>query len=270
MAFLLLGSFFVFGEVHFPHWDHIYEVRDRHEFYVNQETISKPKDTWQTLLSLVYFDKEVQKVKDCIFFKVPGTDPGILKIKSLPFDQKCDTYLLTQGDKEVSGIKALEFSLTDEDFKINFSTVDFKVFNWTAFLLKKPSRNSPQMHLSSAEFKDSKIFFLASKKHQISSTKNNFKKDHELCHNVDDDCKEVSPSDCSSCKSGWYEVPNGCQEGPKYCGLQNCGGENRPACRRGMRWQRGEGTFDCKTDSSFAYCSKGLAIECEGRKAFCR
>jgi hypothetical protein len=28
--------------------------------------------------------------------------------------------------------------------------------------------------------------------------------------------------------------------------------------------------FDCRINSTFAYCSEGLKVDCEGRKAFCR
>jgi hypothetical protein len=270
MIWFVLTSFFVFGEVHDHHWDHIHEVSDRHEFLKSNETVTQPQDTWQTLFSLVYLDQNVQKVKDCIFFKVPGKDPGILKIKSIAYDQLCDTYLLNHGDKEFKGIKTLQFSASEEEVKISYSTMDFKSKNLTALLQKKDSPIITTMHLSSAEYKHPKVLFLASKLIQGDPSKQSFKKDHEICHNIDEDCSEVSPSDCSDCERGWYEVPNGCPKGPKYCGIQICGVRNAPACRRGMKWQRKESVFDCQSDSSFAYCSKGLSIQCEGRKAFCR
>jgi hypothetical protein len=270
MIFFILTSFFVFGDVEAPHWHHIQEVSDRHEFLKNNETVTKPQDTWQTLFSLAYFDQNVLKVKDCIFFKVPGQEPGVLKIKSIPYYQLCDNYLLNQGDKEFKGIKTLQFSVSEEEVNINYSTIDFKAKNLTALLEKKDSPTLATMNLSSAEFRRPKVLFLASKLIQENSSKQNFKKDHEICHNIDEDCREVSPSSCSDCERGWYEVPNGCSVGPKYCGIQNCGFQNAPACRRGMKWQRKDGVFDCQTDSSFAYCSKGLSIQCEGRKAFCR
>jgi hypothetical protein len=263
-------SYFVSAESILVSWENVHDVQDKHEFYGNNEAIIKPKDAWQTLFSLVFYDMNTREAKDCVFFKVPGNDAGILKFKTVHVKDSCDSHILEPGEKEITGIKSLQFSITLNEVKISFSNVDFKSENWIIPLRQKSVKKLPEMHLSSAEFKSSKLVFLSSKSVSLSHADSVQKKDHDLCHDINEDCEEVSPSYCLNCRSGWYEIPNGCTQGPKYCGILNCGGKNRPACRRGMRWQRKESTFDCRTDSSFAYCSKGNFIQCEGKKAFCR
>jgi hypothetical protein len=252
------------------HWSHILEVSDRHEFYQNDEVIKKPRDTWQTLFSLVYLDKEIHRLKDCLFLKVPGDDPGIIKLKTISASVKCDNYVLEPGDREVRNIKTFQFSIFETEVLIDFTLADFKAQKWQASLQSSFQKPRPQMNLSSAEFKSPKIIFLAPSGTVKSSPKTAFLKEKTLCHEINEDCQEVSPSMCSQCEGDWFEVPNGCDQGPKYCGLHKCGTNDRPACRRGMKWQRSQSEFDCRTDSSFAYCSKGLKVTCEGRKAFCR
>lgn len=252
------------------HWSSIYEIQDRHEFYQNNETIIKPKDSWQSLFSLVYIDRDFISAKDCLFYKVPGLELGKIKIKTIPSDKKCDEYLLVTGDKEFKEIKSLNYSIETKEILINFTKNDGKLERWIVSMLQNKTHSESLLGLSSAEFKSPKIIFLSAKTNLKSSSKNKFLDKDAICHEVNEDCQVIGSSVCHRCENGWYEIPNGCLVGPKFCGALNCGGKNKPACRRGMTWQRTSREFDCRTDSSFSYCSKGLAVTCEGRKAFCR
>lgn len=248
------------------HWSYVLELGDKHEFYQNNEEIVKPKDSWQTLVSLHYVDGNFSRVKDCIFFKVPGSSDGILKLKTISINQKCEDALFDGGYKELTEIKNLQFSILENELNIDFTKKDFKSEKWK-IPLKKSLKKSP-LNNSSAEYKASKIIYLAP---EVSGPvkKSPLLKEGENCHKINDDC-ETSSSRCNECPQGWYEIPNGCPEGPKYCGYLACGKKNGPACRRGIVWQKKEQDFDCRVDTSFAYCSKGLFVQCEGRKAFCR
>lgn len=64
----LLFSFNLFASQP-AHWTNLFEVSDRHEFYENHESIIKPRDSWQTLFGLVYIDREIQRIKDCVFLE---------------------------------------------------------------------------------------------------------------------------------------------------------------------------------------------------------
>lgn len=267
---LLLSSLMAYAQSPL-HWSHILEVSDRHEFYQNHENIEKPRDAWQTLFGLIYLDSEFKKLKDCVFLKVPGSDPGILKIKTISAYSKCDTSLLEEGSKEVSGIKSVKFAIYEKEAYLDLTLTDFKSQKWEASLQSSFKKPEPKMQMSSTELRAPKMIFLAPVSNiQVKDEKKPFLKDKTLCHDINEDCQEVSPSICSDCSGGWYEIPNGCSSGPKYCGQHVCGSKDQPACRRGMKWQKKSSEFDCRTDSSFAYCSKGLKVVCEGKKAFCR
>lgn len=267
---LLLSSLSVWAKAP-THWAHILEVKDRHEFYQNHQNIDAPKDAWQTLFSLVYVDSDLKRLKDCVYFRVPGKDPGVLKITTTSVMEPCEDQILNPGNLEVAGIKGLQFAVYDREVSIDLNLSDFKTQKWEAELQGNFVKPKPQMSMSSVELKSPKIIYLAPKSSvSVKADQVRFLKDKTLCHDVNEDCQEVKPSSCDQCESGWYEVPNGCEIGPKYCGTLNCGGKDAPACRRGMKWQRSEQQFDCRTNSSFAYCSKGLKVTCEGQKAFCR
>lgn len=266
--FLLMISSSVFaGEP--LQWSYINSIKDQHEFYQNNEVISKPQDAWQVLFSLHFTDGNFKELKDCVFYKVPGTEAGVLKIKTLPASESCDDYVLKPGDTERRGIKSLSFIINTKGLQLDFTLSDFKSERWTAELSLVTKSVMPVLNSSSAAYKTSGIILLAPEQ-KVKTPEQKELKENTLCHNINDDCTAVSASNCNQCPEGWYEIPNGCSEGPKYCGILKCGHKNGPACRRGLKWQRRDIDSDCRVDSSFAYCNEGLSVFCEGRKAFCR
>lgn len=252
------------------HWANLFEVSDKHEFYQNHESITKPKDSWQTLFGLVYIDRNMQRLKDCVFFRVPGLENGIVKTKTISALEKCDDYLLKAGDKEFPDVKSLQFAVFEKELKMHLSFADFRTEKWQANFQSSFTKPKASMGLSSAEFKSPKLILLAPTSTTHVVEKKSFPKDNSLCHDINEDCEEVKPSTCNDCSNGWYEIPNGCHQGPKYCGILQCGKKNQPACRRGVRWQRKEVPLECRMDSSFAYCSPGFNVQCDGKKAYCR
>lgn len=263
----LIFSFTTFAQEPL-HWSYMLEVKERHEFYQNNEEIIKPINSWQLLFAVGYVDQNFKKLKDCVFYKVPGDEKGTLKLRTIPDTEKCDDFLLSTGDKEISNIKSLQFSITDLRLSIEFTREDYKSEKWVSKTQNTFVRPEPKLNLSSVDYKSPKITLLAPAS-KVVSPRPQILKDKTLCHDVNEDCEEVSGSTCHMCPRGWYEIPNGCAQGPKYCGIQNCGGKDEPACRRGIKWQKSPSELDCRTDKSFVYCSKGLNVTCEGRKAFC-
>lgn len=265
---LFLLSFPTFAEEPLS-WSYATGLQDKHEFYQNNEVITLPKDAWQVLFSVSYIDGKLNKLKDCIYYKVPGEGTGILKVKTAMFTDDCDKFIFGPGDREVLNIKSLQYSLSDKKAEINFTDTNFKSGKWSVELLSSVGNSKPEMHSSSAEYKAPKIILLAPEV-QLPAKAEPLLEDGTLCHDVNEDCEIKSQSTCTQCRQGWYELPNGCKVGPKYCGILKCGLKGQPACRRGVEWQRSEQNFDCRTNSSFAYCATGLTLVCEGRKAFCR
>jgi hypothetical protein len=183
--------------------------------------------------------------------------------------EECRNSLLTAGDREWKDIKTFQFFSGENKLVLDLGFNNFRSEIWEIRFQGKTQKKEAGMSMSSAEFKDNKIFLLAPSDLMINQT-DPLPPANTLCHNINDDCQEVTPSSCNDCREGWYEIPNGCLQGPKYCGRHYCGSKGRPACRRGMTWQGKEGPCDCRADSSFAYCNKGLSIQCEGLKAYCR
>jgi hypothetical protein len=250
------------------HWSAVTSISDRHEFYKNNEVILKPADTWQTLFAVIYPDRSLNLNKDCIYYRVPGSVSGVFKVVKVAKDRPCDKAVEEKPILELKDLKALQFAITDNEMSFYITQSDYRVSNWTFPLTSKPAEIKPKEALSSAEYKASKMIFLA----PFSAPEGtpNLPSEEKKCHDINDDCSEISVSSCHLCSQGWYEAPNGCPQGPKYCGLKGCGGKNQPACRRGMKYQRMRKKFECRLDPSFAYCNPDLSIQCVGAEAWCR
>mgnify|MGYP003574888636 CR=1 FL=1 len=252
-------------------WSSAVEIVDKHEFYKNNEMIQKPQNSWQLLFGVVYVNARMSLKKDCVFYKTPGDSLGILKIKTLEMKESCESFSLLPGDWEKPDIKALQYTLLDNSLTLHLTLSEYKVDVWNVEFVNKSHKVEAKPSLSSAEFKTKKVLYLAPDSlGNLIPPKTKKSKKPVLCHNISESCEELSASTCSQCPEGWHEIPNGCPQGPKYCGVVECGKENAPACRRGMKYQRVRKTYDCSTDSSFAFCAPGLEVFCDGKLAYCR
>ncbi len=248
-------------------WENAMSIVERHEFYGNSELITKPKDSWQVLFGLTFLDASFRVSKDCIYYRVPGDEPGRIKIRAVPSDVECSQEILASGDSETNEISDLMMTTQSDSVVLEFKRSGKKE-KWEARMTKDWNRPEPKPLLSSADYKSPAIIALAPSPE--TRTRLIPLKDSVLCHDVGSDCMEKSASICGDCESGWHEVPNGCASGPKFCGNIKCGAKGMPACRRGSVWQRKEIPRDCRINSSFAWCSPGLSVNCEGDRAYCR
>lgn len=252
-------------------WTSAVEVVERHEFYQNHEIIKKPKGAWQTLFGVIYRDKSLRTLKDCVYYRVPGDEEGTLKIKTMYPSVKCEQHLFSAGDQEWKELKAFQFAITPERISVQLTLPKFKNEKWQIPLFNIFTKKEPKILTSSAEYRSSKMIFLSQKIYEGENIppKTSTLNKNDLCHSISEICAEISPSICDQCPEGWYEIPNGCEQGPKYCGRLECGQKGQPACRRGIKWQREEKEFACRVDDSFAYCAKGLSIQCNGNLPTC-
>lgn len=253
-------------------WANAIKIVDKHEFYTNNEIIVRPKGAWQTLFGVVYNDPNLKPLKDCLYYKVPGdTEAGTLKLKTISADKPCGEFLYSPGDQEWTGLKALQFTVTDKIMSVSITNAQFQIEKWDALLFNVFENPEPKALMSSAEYRSPPVMYLTPYKGvaTIHPEKGKPLEDKKLCHDVNEVCEEKSPSVCSQCSNGWYEIPNGCPQGPKYCGDIGCGQKTQPACRRGMRYQREEKTYNCVEDSSFVFCAKGLSVQCQGNLPYC-
>lgn len=252
-------------------WSNSVGVSERHEFYKNSEILTKPQNSWQTLFAIVYKNGNLKTLKDCVFYRVPGLEFGILKIKTIKENEKCETHLYKSGDQEWPNLKALQFSIQPKSLSISLTNQKFEVERWETPLFNLFKAPVPKLHISSAEYRSPKMIFLQPYKGvmEVKPLRSQTPRSNGICHDISTDCKEKSPSVCSQCDKGWFEIPNGCAQSPKFCGVRACGLKNRPACPRGRSYQKAAQEYDCRVDKSFAYCSKGLRVECQGNLAYC-
>jgi len=251
-------------------WTNAIDVVEKHEFYHNNEIIQKPKDVWQTLFAVRYHDSNLKAFKDCVFYKVPGQEAGVLKIKTIAENLKCEQVMYQPGDQEWNNLKAFQFSIQKNLLSLSLTDEKFEITRWDVPLFNVFEKPVPKNLMSSAEYRSARILFLKPYKGKLVIRPEKSKiQNLKECHMIAEDCSEISPSRCHLCPQGWYEIPNGCGLGPKFCGTITCGTKGAPACRRGYVWQRKEQSFNCREDSSFAYCGKGLQVQCEGNLPYC-
>lgn len=253
-------------------WANAIKIVEKHEFYKNNEVLVKPKNSWQILFAVLYQDSNLRSFKDCVYYQVPGDEAGVLKIKTIPAINGCEEFLYRPGDQEWRDIRALQYSIVDNLISISLTNAKFEISKWDVVLFNAFEHPQPKILMSSAEYRSPKVIYLTpykgkqTVKPQPAMTLTNKK----ICHEITEDCQEKSPSVCSQCPGGWYEIPNGCPVGPKFCGSITCGLKNQPACRRGYKFQRSSSdTFRCRDDHSFAYCAKGLIVQCQGNLPYC-
>jgi len=252
-------------------WANATKIVEKHEFYLNNEIIVKPQNSWQVLFAVLYQNTNLSTLKDCIFYHVPGKEKGTLKIKTIASESKCEDYLFQPGDLEWKNLKALHYAIQENFLTISMTNENFQVERWDVMIFKKFEHPQPKSLMSSAEYRSPKIIYLTPYRGllKVHPQIANAQPDNVNCHEISEDCKEKAPSTCSQCVEGWYEIPNGCKQGPKFCGSIDCGQKNQPACRRGMKYQRVEAEYSCRDDHSFAYCMKGLSLQCQGNLPYC-
>lgn len=88
--------------------------------------------------------------------------------------------------------------------------------------------------------------------------------DKDLCHGVNSNCQDVVGYRCENCPEGFYEVVdfNCPQGGSKYCGVDNCGKKNEPACPRGYKILGSKLKSLCFDGSPAGLCGPGLETFC--------
>lgn len=252
-------------------WSNAAKIVEKHEFYKNNEVITKPKDSWQIIFAVLYNDTNLKSFKDCVFYRVPGEEMGQLKIKTVDSNVSCEKYLFQPGDQEWKQLKAFQFTIQKNFLNLSMTNNQFQIIKWDVPLFNTFEHPIPKSLMSAAEYRAPKIIYLSPYKGflKVLPQKSPVISDKKICHEINEDCIEKSPSTCSQCSGGWYEIPIGCKQGPKYCGSIICGAKNQPACSKGTRFQRMNKEFKCREDNSFAYCTKGLTIQCQGHLPYC-
>jgi hypothetical protein len=225
--------------------------------YLNKGNMRSPLNTWLEVLSF----KKDRKIH-CLFYKTPfGDKKGVLKITSVK-KGKCDPFaegnvltdkLVDFSFNYVSGAHVeksniLEFLVVE---KKAVEKLEIPLLNYEA--AKKYQRYDNQLNDS---FVDDVAFGVST---EVSKLENG-----QLCHGVNSDCRSVVEYKCDRCVEGVVEVIdyNCPQGGSKYCGRNDCGKKNQPACPRGYKILDSKLASLCFDGSPAGFCEPGLKTFC--------
>ncbi len=84
------------------------------------------------------------------------------------------------------------------------------------------------------------------------------------CRKINNKCEIVGEDLCDQCRFGWYEVVdyNCPQGGSRFCGQNNCGKKDEPACPAGAKIFDLENSELCFDESPAGFCQEDLQIVC--------
>lgn len=260
-------------------WWGAQEIVDKHGFYKENEIISTPANSIQSLMGIVYFSHQFEVIKDCLHYEIPSQqEMGKLFVVTTSLSTPCEeTTGIPKRDSELRA-RSLSFNIEKSHLKILFSDEKFRskeiLFQ---FPVLRDQRKASLFQSSVQQKYGRSVIVLSENTLEVEQPKSLGRlgddwqsKKLVQCQKVNDECvKEVSI--CDKCRYGYFEVANGCPTGgPKFCGVDKCGMKGMPACRRGYLYQNGEQTkMDCRLDHSFAFCQKGLRLRCQGSLAIC-
>lgn len=284
MRFFLLLILFSFKAMASPvvwqkRWWGAREIVDKHSFYKENEIISTPSNSIQSLMGIIYFSDQFKVLKDCLLYEVPAPqEMGKLFVVTTSISTPCEEMTsISKRESEVI-VRSLSFNIENSRLKILFSDEKFRsqeiLFH---FPVLKVQREATLFQSSVQQKYGRSVLVLSENSPVVEQPKSLGRlgddwqsKKLVQCQKVSDECaKEIS--NCDRCRYGYFEVANGCPTGgPKFCGVDKCGMKGMPACRRGYLYQNGEQTkMDCRLDHSFAFCQKGLRLRCQGSLAIC-
>lgn len=236
----------------------VYERVEIHEFYKDNELITKPVDAWQVIAAFSIVNEDLSLSKVCFKYKPSKEGEGIFKVERMSLVKKCIEEGV--GLFKQNSLFGIQFQRGPE-FKIIFSHNDFTTSSW--IIKTKEKKKNLELLDTPDKFWGESVLFLNEK-----TERRELLKDGTLCLRVSDDCSVQGKSTCHQCENGFLEAPTGCLVGPRYCSSFECGTKGNPACRRGVKVLK-QRVLDCRKDSSFAFCSEGSIPSCQGAEVWC-
>lgn len=254
LFFLLSFKSFCFP----PELNSVYERLETHEFYKDNELITKPLDAWQVIASFSLVNKDLSLSRACLKYRPAQEANGLFRVETMSIQESCSS----EGKKiyEIDSLYGIQFERFPE-FKIVFSHKNFTTSSWIIPSISKKKTLS-LLDTPDKYWGESAIFL----NEELGTGE--LIKDGERCLNVADDCTILGESKCHMCENISLEAPNGCLVGPRYCSSSECGTKGNPACRRGVKFQK-KRVLDCRTDSSFAICAGDSTPTCRGQEVWC-
>lgn len=233
-------------------WLSASKIIDQNKEILENVVITRPEGTWQHLFSIDH---------DCVFYRVPSEiEKGELKIKKNEISQRCDEFLLEQGDIHIKDVSSFSYSFENQTLKLNINdkTKEF------LFLNSEKKENHNALFQSDLHYKRSEINFL--KENYLPTNL----KEREFCHQYTDNCSEIIEYQCERCVNGIFTqvINSSCQRGySKICGDLSCGNLNEPACIRGFK---ASGVKEhCVQGNPLGFCHNDLRVRCVDGMLIC-
>lgn len=228
--------------------------------YKSLSEVNSPKGTVHELLKINFLDRNYRKVSDCVFYKIPEFNEGVLFIVENPKNLKCKDLVADKAYVKLQNIRNLGIEIGKKlIIKIDLVKLKYNLLN----LSKKRSKKL----LSSSALNTS----LIASDVEYSLDRSDELKDGEICFDIDDECKVLIEDKCDSCVgSSFAVIASSC--GVKYqrrCGENICGTKNNPACIRGFKTSGVSPQNYCINDSPVGFCQEGLRVVCENGTLIC-
>lgn len=255
LLFLML-SFFAYS---FPQeLVSVYENLEVHEFYQDNELITKPLDAWQTIASFSVSNRDLSLSKICLNYRPASGAQGVFRVEIMELSKSCASA--GKIIYQIDNLFGVQFQ-RGENFRIVFSHQDYSMSSW---IIKSVSKKRKLELLDTPDKAwGESVLFLSE-----ASSPQPLLADGSRCLTVLDDCTVKGPSTCHQCENGSLEAPNGCLIAPRYCSSAECGTKGNPACRRGVKFLK-QRVLDCRRDSSFAFCAGEATVGCQGQEVWC-
>lgn len=224
------------------------------ESLVSGKSVTKPLNSWVTIAVL--------SDRYCLAYKTPFSS-SFGELSYFRFDKSCQ--FTKEALVKIKNINDLIVNVVNK----NVDSLQLKL-SW----LKGSSKNREVLTFSLLNSKSKRAFSKLDHNLEMSFLADVFYGDYpesdkeiadgNICHGINGDCKNVVSYRCDECKSGFYEVVdfNCPQGGSKYCGSDQCGEKNQPACPRGYNILETKLRTLCFDGSPAGFCSPGLKTFC--------
>ncbi|MBY0516441.1 MAG: hypothetical protein K2P81_06005 [Bacteriovoracaceae bacterium] len=262
MFIILLSSNALANEDLYQRWLTTFEITQLHPEYNLKEEIKHPEGTWQLIARIHSIEALGKKYRyDCLFVRVPKNNDGEIKIIPSAENQAC--LEVREGDSvyHLKNLKKITVQIQEDSAYFYLTDKDGRVLKENYKFLNTLKDAKFEIH-SQPELREVTFFQPNSIPQKMPEVK--------LIGEMNDEYPKL-PCDfdsgsCQKCRFGVYRI----NTNEYFCGIDQCGEKNNPACLRGSKWQHSREEFSCRGVNTHVFCRPGLKVECEGERAICR
>lgn len=237
---------------------------DLNENFNSGQLVDEPKGARVILAELEFLNKEFNRQRDCIAYKVPtAKKSGELLFIRGEQGSDCKQRVLSPPYFSLKDIYNLSMNLTLRElvFKIDTKKLTLDFFNLRLKDLKTHEAYNfkvPGVEVSFVE---------------RVNLKNSELLDLEICQDVSSDCSREEKNLCHLCPNNgvsYMVYASSCKANPirRYCGKVDCGEPGNPACIRGRRAVGYTGDY-CIADSPLGFCKPPARVICLNGELYC-